>query len=289
VRFQPLTKSFWFRSRVGYIAVEAGAPTEALQEFPVPEELRMELDDIAAFACSLADAARAVTLGAADRAAENKGVGEAYDPVTGADREAERVIRALIVQAFPGHGISGEEFGETEGAGRYVWSLDPIDGTRAFICGLPSWTTLIAFLDAGKPIVGLIDVPALDERYLGHAGVRGLQASGCRTLADARVSTTDPYLFQGTEAVAFERLRQAARVTRYGLDAYAYARLAAGSIDLVAESGLHPHDYNALIPVVRAAGGVIGNWRGEEDFSDGQVLAASTPALFEEAVGLLSA
>jgi myo-inositol-1(or 4)-monophosphatase len=249
----------------------------------------MDLVDIAAFACSLADAARAVTLGAEDRAAENKGVGGAYDPVTAVDREAERVIRALIVQAFPGHGISGEEYGATEGEGRYVWSLDPIDGTRAFICGLPSWTTLIALLDAGKPIFGLIDVPALDERYLGYAGVRGLQVSGCRHLADARMSTTDPYLFQGPEAGGFERLRRAARVARYGLDAYAYARLAAGSIDLVAESGLKPYDYHALIPVVRAAGGVIGNWRGEDDFSDGQVLAAATPALFEEAVGLLSA
>jgi len=248
----------------------------------------MELDDIAAFACSLADAARAVTLGAAHRAAENKGTGGAYDPVTGADREAERVIRALIVQAFPEHGISGEEYGATEGAGRYVWSLDPIDGTRAYICGLPSWATLVALLDAGKPIFGLIDMPALDERYLGYAGVGGLQASKCKRLAEARASTTDPYLFEGAEAQSFERLRRAARVTRYGLDAYAYARLAAGSIDLVAESGLKPHDYNALIPVVRAAGGVIGNWRGEDDFSEGQVLAAATRELFDEAVGLLA-
>ena len=132
-------------------------------------------------------------------------------------------------------------------------------------------------------------VPALDERYVGYAGVRDLRASRCQQLADARLSTTDPYLFQGAEAEGFERLRRTARVTRYGLDAYAYARLAAGSIDLVAESGLNPHDYHALIPVVRAAGGVIGNWRGEDDFSDGQVLAAATPALFEEAVGLFSA
>jgi fructose-1,6-bisphosphatase/inositol monophosphatase family enzyme len=128
----------------------------------------------------------------------------------------------------------------------------------------------------------------LDERYLGFAGATGLAASGCRTLAEARFSTTDPYLFAGTEAEGFGRLRRAARVTRYGLDAYSYARLAAGSIDLVAESGLKPHDYNALIPVVRAAGGVIGNWRGEADFSDGQVLAAATAELFEAAVGLLA-
>ncbi len=244
--------------------------------------------DFAAFAVTLADAARTVTLGAADRVAENKNADGTYDPVTAADRAAERVIRALIGQAFPEHGIAGEEFGEKAGAGRFVWSLDPIDGTRAFICGLPSWTTLIALLEEGEPIVGLIDVPVLDERYLGYAGAGGLKASDCRRLAEARLSTTDPWLFAGAEADGFERLRRGARVTRCGLDAYAYARLAAGSIDLVAESGLKPHDYNALIPVVRAAGGMIGNWRGGNDFSDGQVLAAATPALFEEAVRVLS-
>jgi myo-inositol-1(or 4)-monophosphatase len=249
----------------------------------------MGLSDFAAFAVTLADAARVVTLGAVDRAAEDKNQGGVYDPVTAADREAERVIRGLIEEAFPEHGIAGEEFGEKAGTGRYVWSLDPIDGTRAFICGLPSWTTLIALLDEGEPVVGLIDAPALDERYLGFAGATGSQASGCRRLAEARLSTTDPYLFAGAEAEGFERLRRAARVTRYGLDAYAYARLAAGSIDLVAESGLKPHDYNALIPVVRAAGGVIGNWRGEADFSDGQVLAAATRELFDEAVRVLGA
>ena len=244
--------------------------------------------DFAAFACTLADAARAVTLGAADRVAENKNDDGTYDPVTAADREAERVIRALIEQAFPDHGIAGEEYGVKEGAGRFVWSLDPIDGTRAFICGLPSWTTLIALLDEGKPVVGLIDVPTLDERYLGFAGAPGLKASDCRRLAEARLATTDAYLFEGAELDAFDCLRRAARVTRYGLDAYAYARLAAGSIDLVAENSLKPHDYLALIPVIRAAGGMVGNWRGEDEYSEGKVLAAATPELFEEAVRLLA-
>jgi histidinol phosphatase-like enzyme (inositol monophosphatase family) len=249
----------------------------------------MDLLRLAAFASSLADAARTVTLAESDRTAEPKPGRADYDPVTAADREAERVIRGLIGQAFPDHGIAGEELGETAGAGRYVWSIDPIDGTRAFICGLPSWTTLIALLDEGEPVLGLIDVPALDERYLGFAGAPGLRASACRRLGEARLSTTDPYLFAGAEADGFARLRRAARVTRYGLDAYAYARLAAGSIDLVAESGLQPHDYHALIPVVRAAGGVIGNWRGEDDVSEGQVLAAATRELFDEAVGVFAA
>jgi myo-inositol-1(or 4)-monophosphatase len=243
----------------------------------------------AAFAATLADAARAVTLGAADRVAENKNEDGTYDPVTAADREAERVIRALIEQAFPDHGISGEEYGVKEGAGRYIWSLDPIDGTRAFICGLPSWTTLIALLDGGAPVLGLIDVPTLDERYLGYRGAPGLKASECRRLTEARLATTDAFLFTGAEVDGFERLRRGARVTRYGLDAYAYARLAVGSIDLVAENSLKPHDYLALIPVVRAAGGMIGNWRGEDVYEEGQVLAAATPELFEEAVRLLAA
>lgn len=242
----------------------------------------------AAFAGSLADAARTVTLGAADRIAENKNDDGTYDPVTAADREAERVIRALIEQAYPDHGIAGEEFGVKEGAGRHVWSLDPIDGTRAFICGLPSWTTLIALLDEGMPVLGLIDVPTLNERYLGHPGAPGLKASDCRTLRDARLATTDVHIFSDAERARFDRLRTGARVTRYGLDAYAYARLAVGSIDLVAENSLMPHDYHALIPVVRAAGGMIGNWRGEDEYSEGRVLAAATPELFEEAVRLLA-
>lgn len=243
--------------------------------------------DFAPFAHRLADAARLVTLGERGRVAENKDCG-AYDPVTAADIGAERAMRALIEAEFPEHGIAGEELADKAGAGRFVWSLDPIDGTRAYICGLPSWTTLIALLEDGVPILGLIDAPALSERYLGCEGAEGLTVSGCRSLGEARLSTTDPYLFAGADAEAFARLRTVARMTRYGLDAYAYARLAAGGIDLVAESGLKPHDYNALIPVVRAAGGTIGNWRGEDDVSDGQVLAAATKALFDEAVARLA-
>jgi myo-inositol-1(or 4)-monophosphatase len=120
-------------------------------------------------------------------------------------------------------------------------------------------------------------------------GSRALRTSGCSSLAEARFSTTDPYLFGGAEADAFERVRQRARLTRYGLDAYGYARVAAGALDLVIESGLKPHDYNALIPVVRGAGGMIGNWRGEDDFSEGKLVAAATSELFEEAVKLLEA
>ncbi|WP_165357446.1 inositol monophosphatase family protein [Sphingosinicella sp. CPCC 101087] len=254
---------------------------------------------LTSFACRLADAARDVTLpaAAAGIACEDKSGGGRFDPVTEADREAERVMRVLIEAHHPDHGIEGEELEPRPARGSFVWSLDPIDGTRAFICGMPGWTTLIALLHERQPAVGVIDVPRLDERYVGTGEAawvesggdrQTLRTSGCTGLGEARLSTTDPYLFAGTEAEAFERLRRSIRVTRYGYDAYAYARLAAGSIDLVAESGLSPHDLNALVPVIRGAGGVVGNWAGGDDLSDGQLLAAASPALFEQAVRLLS-
>jgi myo-inositol-1(or 4)-monophosphatase len=247
----------------------------------------------AAFASRLADAARAVTLLAAERTVEDKSKGGVFDPVTDADRDAERAMRALIEAEYPDHGISGEELDERPSRGVYGWSLDPIDGTRSFICGLPTWTTLIALLEDGEPIVGLIDAPRLGERYIGegaHAWLNGeeIRTSACRALGEARLSTTDPFLFDGEEAAGFARLRRSVRVTRYGLDAYGYARLAAGAVDLVAESGLKPHDWHALVPVIRGAGGIIGNWRGGADLAAGQVLAAATPELFDQAVAVLA-
>ena len=173
--------------------------------------------DFADFARSLAAAARLETLPRCrerwDRA-ENKLAG-GFDPVTASDRNSETAIRRLIEARFPDHGIAGEEFPDRPAAGRWSWWLDPIDGTRAYICGLPSWTTLIALLDEGEPVLGIVDVPRLDELYLGHrrgAGVRRagerrpLATSGCRRLEEARLSTTDPYLFAGAEAEGFERL-----------------------------------------------------------------------------------
>ncbi len=225
-------------------------------------------------------------------AADDKGGGE-FDPVTEADRQAELAMRALIEAEFPSHGISGEEFPDRLPQGPFCWSLDPIDGTRSFICGLPNWVTLIALLENGRPVLGLIDAPCLEERYIGYSGGasfrRGggetrLSSSGCTNLAEARLSTTDPYLFRGTESAAFDRVRDQVRTTRYGHDGYGYARLAAGSLDLVIETGLKPHDYNALIPVIRAAGGVIGDWEGGENFSAGKVIAAATPELHAAAV-----
>jgi len=252
------------------------------------------------FAHRLADAARRETLHRwqSGCVADDKGGEGGFDPVTEADRESERVMRALIEAEYPEHGIAGEEFPERPAQGPFTWSLDPIDGTRSFTCGLPNWVTLIALLRDGRPVLGVIDAPCLDERYSAGEGeglfVRSgreaaLQASDCSELSSARLSTTDPYLFKGDEAQAFERVRRSVRTTRYGLDGYAYARLAAGTLDLIVECGLKPHDYNALIPVIRAAGGVIGDWSGGEDFSAGTVIAAATRELYEEAVSLMGA
>lgn len=256
------------------------------------------LEELASFANELALAARRETLRMLphERSADDKASAGLYDPVTDADRAAETAIRRLIEQRFPDHGIAGEELPDKPANGPFAWSIDPIDGTRSYICGLPSWTTLIAVLDDGEPVVGLIDAPCLDETYVGTTAeaalVRGgerspISTSKCTCIAEARFSTTDPYLFSGVAADAFNRLRATVRTARFGHDGYAYARLAAGTLDLVVECGLKPHDYDALMPVVRGAGGVFGDWRGGTDFSAGNVIAAATPELYEAAVAIM--
>lgn len=250
-------------------------------------------DDIVSLARQLSCEGRGVTVGgfAEDVAFVDKGVA-GFDPVTEADRACELALRRLIEERFPDHGIAGEELEARAGTSRWSWSIDPIDGTRAYICGIPTWSTLIALLDEGQPVLGVIDMPRLDELYIGYdekaeLNGRPIRTSGCRRLGEARLSTTDPYLFAGTEGEKFERLRRQAMLTRFGLDAYGYALVAAGRLDLVVESGLKPHDYHALIPVVRAAGGTIGDWTGGEDFTDGAVVAAATRELYDAAVEAL--
>ena len=270
-----------------------------------PPRIRSDMDAaLIAFAEELAAAARRETLGpwANGCIAEDKGNG-VFDPVTEADREAERVMRAMIRERFPDHGVSGEEWPDEPGTDVYRWSLDPVDGTRSFMCRLPTWVTLIGLLRDERPILGVIDAPVLDETYVGvgdHAwmvcnGERApIHTSDCSRISDARLSTTDPFLFEDPRrsppgaAAAFDRVRRVARVTRYGHDGYAYARLAAGSLDLVIESALKPHDYNALIPIIRAAGGHIGDWSGGSDFAPGNVVAAATRHLYDEAIELLA-
>jgi histidinol phosphatase-like enzyme (inositol monophosphatase family) len=223
----------------------------------------------------------------------DKGGPGAFDPVTQADREAEAAIRTLIAARYPDHGVIGEEYGEDRPDADYVWILDPIDGTRAFIAGLPLWTNLVALRTDGRPTVGVIGQPYLDEIFLGGpSGARLLKGEtesvlavrSCPTLNDALVATTDPDLFTGAERGAWTQVRAAARLARLGCDAYAYAMLAAGRIDLVAESGLKVWDWSALVPVITAAGGDVTNWRGEAPDGGGQILAVGDVAIRDQAL-----
>tara|TARA_B100000949_G_scaffold41329_1_gene34997 strand:- start:2457 stop:3266 length:810 start_codon:yes stop_codon:yes gene_type:complete len=225
--------------------------------------------------------------------AENKAGGAAFDPVTIADRAGEEAIRAILASERPDDGIDGEEFGHHEGPSGWTWLLDPIDGTRAFLAGLPVWTTLIALADPdGNPVIGIIDQPVLGERYVGAPGEAfletsegrtPLQVSGCPDLRQAIIATTDPFIMTPAEQGAWTHLRHTARISRYGLDAYAYGRLAAGSIDLVCETGLQPHDVAALVPIVRGAGGIARDWRGREAKLGPQIVCAASEAVFEQA------
>jgi myo-inositol-1(or 4)-monophosphatase len=216
-----------------------------------------------------------------------------FDPVTDLDCRIEERLREIILRKFPGDAVVGEEFGGEARDGARCWSIDPVDGTRAFICGLPSWAVLVGVVEDGLHTASMIDLPATSELFIAHAGRATLNGEPLRTsgeveLARARLSTTDPFLFEGLEFAAFNRVRQAVLVTRYGLDGSAYARLASGTLDLVIESGLKRHDYDALIPMVRFAGGHVGDWTGGEDFASGRIVAAATRELHDAAVGIMS-
>lgn len=217
-------------------------------------------------------------------------------PVTRADREAEEAMRAVISAAAPDHGILGEEYGATDASSPYVWVLDPLDGTRAYVAGKPMWGTLIALVRDGTPLIGLIDQPVSGERWVGVSGresrFNGAPAavSGTRDLARATLNTTSPHLFDGADRDAFERLAGRVRETQYGGDCYAYGLLAAGFLDLVVEAGLKPYDFCALVPVVVGAGGRMTDWQGHDLTlaSDGRVIAAASDALHQAALAVLA-
>jgi histidinol-phosphatase len=236
---------------------------------------------------ALADAARAIIRGYFRRkiAVDDK---SDLTPVTIADREAEAAMRALIEARFPAHGIIGEEHGRSRADADYVWVLDPIDGTKSFISGIPLFGTLIALTWRGRPVLGVIDQPILAERWLGAAGrpttLNGapVRTRTCPALDAATLFSTAPEsMFQGADAAGFARLESAVKLARTGADCYAYAQLATGFIDLVVESQLKPYDYCALVPVIEGAGGVITDWQGRalDLASDGRVVAAGDPAL----------
>ena len=233
-----------------------------------------------------------VAAGCAQSAIRDKGSGS-FDPVTALDCEIEQVMRDYLLARNPHHGVWGEENGWSNEGSPSHWSIDPIDGTRAFICGLPSWCVLVGFLHDGQHVAGMIDCPPLGELLVAGGGEtlrngKPVAASGCAALATARLATTDPFLFEGHEAAAFSAVRERALLTRYGLDALAYARVATGDLDLVIENRLQRHDLDALVPVVRGAGGFVGDWNGGQDWDGGRIVAAASRALYDEAVAVLS-
>lgn len=265
----------------------------------MPELKPAALRDLDRFALELSAAAAAVTLPLfrVDDAVENKSA-DAFDPVTQADRGAEAAIRRLIAARYPDHGVIGEEGGADRPEAEFVWVIDPVDGTRAFIAGLPLWTTLIGLRFAGTPVLGVIGQPYLKEFYIGSpaagsrlvtdAGEQRLVTRACTSLSEAVIATTDPDLFDGAELAAWTQVRAAARLTRLGCDAYAYAMVALGRIDLVVESGLKDWDIAAVTPVVEGAGGLVTDWTGRRlGARSGQVAAAGDPRPLRDALPTL--
>jgi inositol-phosphate phosphatase/L-galactose 1-phosphate phosphatase/histidinol-phosphatase len=215
--------------------------------------------------------------------------------VTAADRAAEKEMRSLIEARFPEHGIIGEEFGRVRENAELVWVLDPIDGTKSFISGVPLFGTLIALTRGGRPILGIIDQPISHERWVGVAG-RSTTLNGavvhcraCAVLAAATLFATTPDMFKDDDAAAFARVSSAVKLTRFGADCYAYGLLAAGFIDLVLEASLKPYDFCAVVPIVEGAGGIATDWRGAGlgIASDGRILVAGDRRTHRSALDFL--
>ncbi|HEY5339023.1 MAG TPA: histidinol-phosphatase [Rhizomicrobium sp.] len=220
-----------------------------------------------------------------------------FDPVTDADRGAEDAMRRLIAAERPTDGILGEEQGHQTGTSGRTWILDPIDGTRAFITGRHTWGTLIALHDGERPVLGVIDQPILNERFIGHSGRaefitaegrEALKVRPCASLADAVVSTTHPWgYFDRAQRTAFENLCNASRMSYFGGDCYGHALLAMGFIDVIAESRLAPWDIAAIIPVVEGAGGIVSDWDGNAFAVGASTLVCGDRRVHEQAVALL--
>jgi histidinol phosphatase-like enzyme (inositol monophosphatase family) len=259
--------------------------------------------DFAAFVGKLADIAAETILPFFRTAlgAENKNFGGAFDPVTEADHAAEAAMRRLIVDTFPHHGVIGEELGSIRTNADYVWVLDPIDGTKSFIAGLPTWGTLIGLLHKGAPTYGMMVQPFTRERFIGDGGgavwrglghdretvERKLKTRVCQDIAKATLLTTSPLLYEKSKLEAFRRVEREVRLSRYGGDCYAFAMLAAGHVDSVIESGLKIYDIAPLVPIIEGAGGIVTSWDGGSPTDGGDVLASGCQHLHETVLKLL--
>ncbi len=256
----------------------------------------VETDQFLALAIDLADAAGAAIRPYFRRpiAVDDK---PDLSPVTVADRAAEAAMRQLITARFPEHGIIGEEFGREREEADFVWVLDPIDGTKSFISGVPLFGTLIALAHQGRPILGIIDQPISRERWIGASGRptilndTPIRCRPCAGLAVATVFSTSPDMFKGVDADSYARVAAAAKLVRFGADCYAYGILAHGFIDLVIEASLKPYDFSAMVPIVEGAGGIASDWRGRQLSlaSDGRVLVAGDRRAHQQALQLLAA
>lgn len=258
-----------------------------------------DIEDILDLAGRLADAARPVTL-AKFRSGILHDTKSDASPVTEADREAERTMRALIESERPNDGIFGEEFGVTNPDADTIWILDPIDGTKAFITGKPIYGTLIGTVSAGKAIAGVIDSPATDDRWIGAQdrptifNGEVVETRKGRALKDAWVTATSHTMFTTENVGRFEALTAATQHTTYGSECQGYGFLACGWLDLVCEDTLAPYDYAALIPIIEGAGGFITDWNGAPlgfgagpDSKSGSVIAAADAQLHAAAVEIL--
>ncbi len=264
---------------------------------------RMTAVDFAAFVGKLADIASETILPffRTMLSAEDKNIGGAFDPVTEADRAAEAAMRRLIAETFPHHGVIGEEFGSVGVDSEYVWVLDPIDGTKSFIAGLPTWGCLIGLLRDGAPTYGMMAQPFTRERFVGdgqgavwrgfgpdHKIIeRKLITRPCEDLGKATLLTTSPLLYSDAKLEAFRRVEGKVRLSRYGGDCYAFAMLAAGHVDCVIESGLKIYDIAPLIPIIEGAGGRVTNWDGDSATQGGEIVASGSPEIHEAALKLL--
>jgi len=262
-----------------------------LMSMPAPELTREIIDT----ANDLADIAREVTLGWFRRKTD---VDSKQDrsPVTIADRETEHRMRELIESRFPDHGIFGEEYGVKSGQSEWLWTLDPIDGTKSFVSGKPTFGSLIALRFGSDNLLGIIEMPALGERWLGIAGdqtcfnQQACRTSETRDLEDAVLLCTTPDMFNQAEWGIFNVVSNRARVRNFGTDCLGYGLLASGHTDIVMEADLKPYDYLALIPIVQGAGGIITDWQGEplNDSCDGRVLACANQVLHSQALDMIA-
>jgi histidinol phosphatase-like enzyme (inositol monophosphatase family) len=260
-----------------------------------------DIDDLLAVAIACADVARPEALShfrRSDLSADNKAA-DGFDPVTAADVAVEAAIRQCLARRRPEDGVLGEEDAPTPGRSGLTWVIDPIDGTRAYLCGAPTWGVLVAVNAGGPPLLGVVDQPFTGERFIGVPSRaealwqrgdarRRLSCRPCPSLADATLMATAPDLGTATENEAFQAIARQTRLVRYGMDCYAYALLAMGCIDIVIESGLKPFDIQAPMALIEAAGGIVTDWQGGPAHQGGRVVAAGDGRAHAQALERLS-